>query len=57
MQTEETEPFAANPSERLPVAYTGGAESTEVFNIGFLSDRHAAAVQPQHAENRKWNID
>jgi hypothetical protein len=42
--------FAARPSERLPTAYTGGAESSEVFYIGFLSERHPPPYKPQHAE-------
>jgi hypothetical protein len=50
LRTEASEPFAARPSERLPTAYTGGAESSEVFYIGFLSVRHLPPYTPKHAE-------
>jgi hypothetical protein len=42
--------FAARPSERLPVAYTGGAESSEVFCIGFVSERGPPPHSAQHTE-------
>jgi hypothetical protein len=47
---ESSEPFTASTSERLPIAYTEGAESSEVFYVGFLSERHALPYDPQHAE-------
>ena len=50
LHAEASEPFAAKPSERLPVAYTGGAESSGVFYIGFLSERQPTPYNPQHAE-------
>jgi hypothetical protein len=49
LHTRASEPFAGEPSDRLPVAYTGGAESSEV-HFGFQSERHPPLYNPQYAE-------
>jgi hypothetical protein len=46
LHTESSEPFAARPSERLSVAYTEGAESSEVLYLGFLYERHPPPYNP-----------
>ena len=47
--TEASELYAARPTARLPVAYAGGTESSEVFHIGFPPQRHPPPYNPQHA--------
>ena len=50
LHTEASGSCAAKPSDRLPVAYNGGTESSEVFYIGSLSERRWPPYKPRPAQ-------